>query len=123
MVIAKAGCFNLFCPRLYKPTKELLEEIPDGMTGRPRSQRHRARRRHPGARRGHSHRDQGFHRFHWKRRRQHPAARFRTMPRPNGAMMTRRLRRRRNACLVSQPLRLRANQRHHRGPAPAGDAR
>ena len=33
MVIAKAGCFNPFCPRLNKQTKALLE-IPDGMTGR-----------------------------------------------------------------------------------------
>lgn len=34
MVIAKAGCFNLFCPRLHKQTKELLEKTTDGMTGR-----------------------------------------------------------------------------------------
>jgi hypothetical protein len=34
MVIAKAGCFNLFCPRLHRQTKARLEEIPDGLTGR-----------------------------------------------------------------------------------------
>jgi|UPI000833FDD7 hypothetical protein len=34
MVIAKAGCFNLFCPRIHKQIKALLDEIPDGLTGR-----------------------------------------------------------------------------------------